>query len=198
MKACVPRSPAPTQAPAPTNRAAQGRSKPNQGIWPGGQTDRDPHRPRTRSDHHPSWRGAGRFPVWWPRAVGGTGNIQADTKGSRPDGAFSARPGRRCPLPGAVLRGPCRGVCPPPASGRGAGPAGCARPSICRAGARAGWGLFVTLLPRSPRSRGSGLRRSLPLAAAASAGAICCCRFWRSAIQKQTSSMTTNSYSQMY
>lgn len=65
-------------------------------------------------------------------------------------------------------------------------------------GGRAGWGLFVTLLPRSPRSPGSGLRRSLPLAAAASAGAICCCRFWRSAIQKQTSSMTTNSYSQMY
>lgn len=92
--------------------------------------------------------------------------------------------------------------CPPLAFGDvwgRAGRAGCVCPLICRAGGgRAGWGLFVTLLPRSPRSPGSGLRRSFPLAAAASAGAICCCRFWRSAIQKQTSSMTTNSYSQMY
>lgn len=104
----------------------------------------------------------------------------------------------RAPLP-RPHRAPLPGPGPPPASGKGAGPAGCARPSTCReGGGRAGWGLFVTLLPRSPRSPGSGLRRSLPLAAAASAGAICCCRFWRSAIQKQTSSMTTNSYSQMY
>lgn len=96
-------------------------------------------------------------------------------------------------------QGPARGRASLGRSGSRAGPAGCARPLICRAcGRRAGWGLFVTLLPRSPRSPGSGLRRSLPLAAAASAGAICCCRFWRSAIQKQTSSMTTNSYSQMY
>lgn len=122
-------------------------------------------------------------------------------KGWRKEWAWPGLCGSRVagwPYPGPILM-PLPGPCPPPAFGERAGPAGCARPLICRAGGgRAGWGLFVTLLPRSPRSPGSGLRRSLPLAAAASAGAICCCRFWRSAIQKQTSSMTTNSYSQMY
>ena len=105
------------------------------------------------------------------------------------------------PLPRADPQAPARAV--PAASVGGESRAGwlCAPinlPGGRAAGGRADWGLFVTLLPRSPRSPGSGLRRSLPLAAAASAGAICCCRFWRSAIQKQTSSMTTNSYSQMY
>lgn len=113
-------------------------------------------------------------------------------KGRRRERAWRglAGPGRPDPGPRAV-----------PAASAGAGSrAGrlCAPINLPAGGGRAGWGLFVTLLPRSPRSPGSGLRRSLPLAAAASAGAICCCRFWRSAIQKQTSSMTTNSYSQMY
>lgn len=101
------------------------------------------------------------------------------------------------PQPRPEPRAPVRAV---PAAGvrKGRRASRLCAPINLPGGRRAGWGLFVTLLPRSPRSPGSGLRRSLPLAAAASAGAICCCRFWRSAIQKQTSSMTTNSYSQMY
>lgn len=182
------RAHSPAPEPAPKGRGVQGEGQTQ------GPAERAGRREQGQPCHRPSGSWAVRFPVWREtpakpnRAKRGGGK-------SRPEGA-RRRPGH--PYPG-LIHTPLPGPCPPLAFGKGAGPAGCARPLICReGGGRASWGLFVTLLPRSPRSPGSGLRRSLPLAAAASAGAICCCRFWRSAIQKQTSSMTTNSYSQMY
>lgn len=191
-KAWFRRAPSPAPEPAPTGRELRGEGQ-TQGL-PGGR----PAGSKATLVTAPPGAELSGFLFGEKKPA----KIQQGKKGggkSGPGGAFAAawtlvpRPRPR-PEP----RGPAR-RCPPPALGRTAGPAGCARPLICRAGGgRAGWGLFVTLLPRSPRSPGSGLRRSLPLAAAASAGAICCCRFWRSAIQKQTSSMTTNSYSQMY
>lgn len=65
-----------------------------------------------------------------------TGKIEVGKKGRRKERAWRGallRPGLSCPYPG-LIRTSLSGLCPPLAFGRRAGPAGCARPLICRAG----------------------------------------------------------------